>query len=76
MTYRTALALIAVVVAASGCSTIEKWRNSAAPKSRAVESASAGATGPVPKMVAKRQVTEVDCSKPVDLNYTGNLRCK
>jgi hypothetical protein len=75
MAYRIALALV-LLIAASGCSSIEKWRDSAAPKSRTVESASAGATGPVPKIAARRQVTEVDCTKPVDVSYSGNLRCK
>ena len=64
MACRTVLALV-IVIAASGCST-----------NSTVESASAGATGPVPNMIAKRAVTEVDCSKPVDMNYAGNLRCK
>jgi hypothetical protein len=32
-------------------------------------------TKPVPEMASGRRVTEVDCSKPVDLSY-GNLKCK
>lgn len=74
MAYRLAVALV-VVTALAGCSSIEKWRTSKG-SSRTVESASAGATGPVPKLDAKRKVAELDCTKPIDVNYSGNLRCK
>jgi hypothetical protein len=34
-----------------------------------------GNTPPAPELSGNRRITEVDCSKPVDMT-AGNLRCK
>jgi hypothetical protein len=34
-----------------------------------------GNTQPAPELSGSRRITEVDCSKPVDMT-AGNLRCK
>ena len=72
MAFRILLVAI-IATATASCSFL---RSRQAPDSM---SASAGATAPLPapKLAAKREIYETDCSKPVAFDEgQGNLRCK
>jgi hypothetical protein len=76
---RTAALCLLVVALAAGCESGNKLlyygaeglpRKSPDPRDLVTPN-----TEPTPDMAAGRSITEVDCSKPVDLSR-GNLRCK